>query len=128
MLEFIIEKMHDGRLMAMVLAAIAAGATVFTLIMPLLATDLLSKRMKSVADERERIRQRERDLLSRNEKVSLRQSPKQYMARIVERFNLTKWLAQEAAREKLLPASQTTQREFLYRSRTRCWPALHQAR
>src|SRR5438477_1209 len=101
MLEFIIEKMHDGRLMAMVLAAIAAGATVFTLIMPLLATDLLSKRMKSVADERERIRQRERDLLSRNEKVSLRQSPKQVVQRVVENFNLTKWLAQETARDKL---------------------------
>ena len=39
MIEFIIEKMHDGQLMAMLLAAIAAGATVFTLVMPLLATD-----------------------------------------------------------------------------------------
>ena len=32
-------------------------------------------------------------------KVSLRASPKQYMARIVERFNLTKWLAQEEAQK-----------------------------
>jgi tight adherence protein C len=38
------------------------------------------------------------------EKVSLRQSPKQYMSRVVERFNLKKWLAQEAARDKLVQA------------------------
>jgi len=37
MIEFIIEKMHDGQLMAMILAAVAAGVTVFTLAMPLLA-------------------------------------------------------------------------------------------
>jgi len=88
------------------LAAVAAIATVLTLAMPVLAPDVLNKRMKSVALEREKIRQRERERLARGEKekVSLRQSPKQYMARIVEQFNLTKWLAQEAAREKLIQA------------------------
>jgi tight adherence protein C len=88
------------------LAAVAAVATVLTLAMPVLAPDVLNKRMKSVALEREKIRQRERERLARGEKekVSLRQSPKQYMARIVEQFNLTKWLAQEAAREKLVQA------------------------
>jgi tight adherence protein C len=60
--------------------------------------------MKAVSVEREKIRQRERERLARGEKVSLRQSPKQYMAKVVERFNLTKWLAQEAAREKLVQA------------------------
>jgi len=88
------------------LAAVAAIATVLTLAMPVLAPDVLNKRMKSVALEREKIRQRERERLARGEKekVSLRQSPKQYMTRIVEQFNLTKWLAQEAAREKLIQA------------------------
>ena len=104
MLEFIIEKMHDGRLMTMIFAAIAAGATVFTLISPLFATDGLNKRMRAVADERERIRQRERDRLAKAEKVSLRQSPKQVVQRVVANFNLTKWLAQEAARDKLVMA------------------------
>ena len=89
-----------------ILAAVAAAATVLTLAMPVLAPDVLDKRMKSVALEREKIRQRERERLARGEKekVSLRQSPKEYMARIVERFNLTKWLAQEEAREKLVQA------------------------
>ena len=88
------------------LAAVAAVATVLTLAMPVLSPDVLGKRMKSVALEREKIRQRERERLARGEKekVSLRSSPKQYMASIVERFNLTKWLAQEAAREKLVQA------------------------
>src|SRR6187200_2339190 len=88
------------------LAAVAAVATVLTLAMPVLSPDVLDKRMKSVALEREKIRQRERERLARGEKekVSLRQSPKEYMARIVERFNLTKWLAQEEAREKLVQA------------------------
>src|SRR5688572_15888425 len=104
MLEFIIEKMHDGRLMTMIFAAIAAGATVFTLISPLFAADGLNKRMRAVADERERIRQRERDRLAKAEKVSLRQSPKQVVQRVVADFNLTKWLAQEAARDKLVMA------------------------
>jgi tight adherence protein C len=88
------------------LAALAAVATVLTLAMPVLSPNVLDKRMKSVALEREKIRQRERERLARGEreKVSLRQSPKQYMANIVERFNLTKWLAQEEAREKLVQA------------------------
>ena len=60
-------------------AAIAAIATVLTLAMPLLAPDNLDKRMKAVALEREKIRQRERERLARGEKVQLRQSPKQYM-------------------------------------------------
>jgi len=106
MLDLLIEKMHDTRFVAMLLASVAAVATVLTLAMPLLSTDTLGKRMKSVALEREKIRQRERERLARGEKekVALRQTPKQYMQRVVERFNLTKWLAQEAARDKLVQA------------------------
>src|SRR6202011_5298318 len=48
--------------------------------------------------------QRERERLSRNEKVSLRQTPKQLVSKVVNDFNLGKWLAQEAAREKLTMA------------------------
>lgn len=94
MFEFIISKMHDARFMTMLLAAVAAGATVLTIAMPLLASNALPKRMKSVALEREKIRQRERERLARGEKVSLRQSPKQYMQHAVERFNLRKWVGQ----------------------------------
>jgi tight adherence protein C len=104
MLDLIIEKLHDPRFLAMCFAAIAAIATVMTLAMPMLVGDSLEKRMKSVALEREKMRQRERERMARNEKVALRTSPKAYMQTVVEQFNLSKWVGQEAAREKLTQA------------------------
>jgi tight adherence protein C len=113
MVEFLVSKLHDVRFMTMMLAAIAASATVYTLVMPLFAGEGLSKRMKAVASERERIRQRERDRLNKSEKVSLRQTPKQLVSRVVEDFNLTKWLAQEAARDKLVMAGYRGQAPYI---------------
>ena len=104
MIDLLVTKLHDAHFMTMLLAAIAASATVYTLVMPLFAGEGLSKRMKAVASERERIRQRERERLNKSEKVSLRQTPKQLVSRVVEDFNLTKWLAQESARDKLIMA------------------------
>jgi len=105
MIQLITEIMQNQKFLAMVFAAIAAGATVITLAMPLLASDPLPKRMKQVALEREKIRQRERERLARGgDKVSLRQSPKQFMLQAVDRFNLRKWVGQEEARLKLIQA------------------------
>ncbi|MDA9546892.1 MULTISPECIES: type II secretion system F family protein [Bradyrhizobium] len=113
MVEFLVSKLHDVRFMTMLLAAIAASATVYTLVMPLFAGEGLSKRMKAVASERERIRQRERERLNKSEKVSLRQTPKQLVSKVVEDFNLTKWLAQEAARDKLIMAGYRGQAPYI---------------
>src|ERR1700742_567726 len=104
MISFMIEKLHDVRFMTMLLAAIAASATAYTLVMPLFAGEGVAKRMKAVASERERIRARERERLNKSEKVSLRQTPKQLVSKVVEDLNLGKWLAQEAARDKLVQA------------------------
>jgi tight adherence protein C len=104
MIEFLLEKMSDARFLATLFAAVGAAATVLTLAMPLLARDDLHRRLKAVAIEREKLRQRERERLARGEKASLRQSPKQYMKTVVERFNLAKWLGQQEAREKLIQA------------------------
>ena len=104
MIDFLADKLHDVRFMTMLLAAIAVSATCYSLIMPLFAGENLQKRMKAVASERERIRQRERERLARSEKVSLRQTPKQIVSKVVEDFNLSKWVAQESAREKLIMA------------------------
>ena len=105
MVEFLIEKLHDPKMVASVLAAIAAMATVLTLAMPLLSNDQLDRRLKSVAIEREKLRQRERERLSRGgDKVQLRQAPKQYMQRLVDQFNLARWVGQEEARGKLIQA------------------------
>ena len=113
MLDFLATKLHDARFMTMLLAAIAASATAYTLVMPLFAGEGLAKRMKAVASERERIRQRERDRLAKSEKVSLRQTPKQLVSKVVEDFNLTKWLAQEAARDKLTMAGYRGQAPYV---------------
>ncbi len=104
MLEFLFALFDDKRLLAMICAAIAAGATVITLAMPLLGNDALEKRMAGVAAEREKIRQRERERMARGEKASLRTSPKQYMQTVVEKFNLSNWLGEEAARGRLVQA------------------------
>jgi tight adherence protein C len=72
------------------------------------------------------MRQRERDRLNRNEKVSLRQSPKQLVQKVVDDFNLGKWLAQEEAREKLVMAGYRGQAPYITflfarRSRRSCF-------
>jgi tight adherence protein C len=113
MVDLLVAKLHDVHFMTMMLAAIAASATVYTLVMPLFAGEGLAKRMKAVASERERIRQRERERLAKNEKVSLRQTPKQLVSRVVDDFNLTKWLAQEAARDKLIMAGYRGQAPYI---------------
>ena len=113
MLELLIAKLQDPHLLAMLFAAVAATATVLTLAMPLIATDSLTKRMKSVALEREKIRQRERARLARGERISLRRSPKQYMQTVVDRFNLNKWVGQEEARALLVQAGYRGQAPYI---------------
>jgi tight adherence protein C len=113
MFDFLIQRLSEPRFLAMVFAAIGAIATVVTLAMPLLVTDVLGKRMKAVAIEREKLRQRERERLARGEKVSLRPSPKQYMKTVVERFNLAKWLGQQEARDKLTQAGYRGQAAYV---------------
>jgi tight adherence protein C len=113
MYQIIISILHDTRLLAMILAGIAAVATVLTLAMPLVASDPLPRRMKAVALEREKIRQRERERMARGEKIALRQTPKQFIQRAVENFNLNKWFGQEEAREKLVQAGYRGQAPYL---------------
>jgi tight adherence protein C len=113
MIEFLVAKLHDARFMTMLMAAIAVSATAWSLITPLLAGDGLAKRLKAVASERERIRARERDRLTKNQRVSLRQSPKQLVSRVVTDFNLGKWLAQEAALDKLVMAGYRGQAPYV---------------
>jgi tight adherence protein C len=113
MLDFLTQHVSNPRSMAMLFAAIAAVATVLTLAMPLLAGDDLSKRMKAVAIEREKIRQRERERLARGEKIALRRSPKQYMLTIVNELNLGKWVGQEHARALLVQAGHRGQAPYI---------------
>ncbi len=109
----LVEQFLDPQVLTMLFAAVAAGATVLTLAMPLLARDALSTRMKAVAFEREKIRQRERERLAQGSKVTLRQSPKTYMKTIVENFNLSKWVGQEEAHAMLVQAGYRGQAPYV---------------
>ncbi len=97
------DKLTDPHTLASILVAIATVATVLTVAQPLLSTDRLGKRMKTVASERERIRAREREKL-KQQKGSLRSEPKAYMKRVVDRFNLTEWLGTTKAKSQMASA------------------------
>jgi tight adherence protein C len=112
-MRYIIQKLLDPQLLTMLFAAVAAGATVLTLAMPLLVTDTLDKRMKAVALEREKMRQRERERLAQNSKVSLRQSPRMYMKTVVDKFDLNKWVGQAKARTMLMQAGYRGQAPYV---------------
>ncbi|MGB8277457.1 MAG: type II secretion system F family protein [Methylovirgula sp.] len=95
----------DRQVLLGLLVAIATFATIITLAMPLLQTDMLARRMKAAATERERIRNREREkLYESNKKGGLRHQPKAYMKEIVERFNLSKWLGTDEAKMQMTMA------------------------
>ena len=113
MMEFLVNALNVKTL-TMLFAAVAAAATVLTLTMPLVFVDPLDKRMRAVAIEREKIRQRERERMAQeSQKVKLRQSPKQYVQRIVDQFNLSKWVGQEEARLKLIQAGYRGQAPYV---------------
>jgi tight adherence protein C len=95
---------NNPQFMTMLLAGIAAAATVMTLAMPLVSGDSLSRRMRTVAIERDKIRTRERERLARESRIDVRRAPKVYMKSFVERLDLAKHFGTEDAREKLTMA------------------------
>ena len=112
-MEFLVNALNVKTL-TMLFAAVAAAATVLTLTMPFVFVDPLDKRMRAVALEREKIRQRERERMAQeSQKVKLRQSPKQYVQKIVDQFNLSKWVGQEEARLKLIQAGYRGQAPYV---------------
>ena len=109
MLDLVYAKMADTQFLMGLLIAVATAATVLTVAMPLLQTDTLGKRMKSVAIERDRIRAREREKLAKGgggggKRATLRSEPKAYLLSVVERFRLARWLGTEKAKTQLATA------------------------
>src|SRR5829696_7652014 len=81
----------SNELLTAALAAVAVFAAIVLVTWPYLVRDHLSARMAQVANERERIRLRERTRLNAQSKqASLRKAPKKFYAQIVERFDLVK--------------------------------------
>jgi tight adherence protein C len=104
MLDSLITRLNDPHLITSILLGVAASAAVLTVAMPLFQTDTLGKRMKAVALEREKIRNRERERLAKSNKTSLRHEPKAFMKQVVEQFSLSKWLGTDKAKGQLAQA------------------------
>jgi tight adherence protein C len=100
----------DPQFVVMVLAAIAAFATITSFVLPLLSGDRLGSRMKYVAGERERLRaQHIAHLAKGSYRGKLRPEPKTFMKKVVERLNLRKALETDATRDRLKMAGLRSQ-------------------
>ncbi len=105
MLDDVLGKLGDGHFMALLLVALGCAATILMVVVPLLQTDNLSRRIKAVGSERERIRLRERERLAASQsKTPLRVKPSTMLKNLVEALNLTSWLSTEKAKETLARA------------------------
>ena len=102
MVQLIFSSMISPQFLIGIFAAIAVGATAFTLAQPFFERDQLTARIKAVALEREEIRARERARLANEAKrAKLRSEPKAYMRQFVDRFNLRKMLADDHTTDRL---------------------------
>jgi len=98
----IIQNLLDLEFVVMVLAAVAAFATVASFVLPLLTGDRLGSRMKYVSTERDRLRaERIANLAEEQRQAKLRREPKSFMKQVVEQLNLRKALETEGTRERL---------------------------
>ena len=105
MLDLVLDKLGDAHFMAFLLAALGCAATALTVVVPMLQTDNLSRRIRAVSDERERIRLRERErLAAKDNRTQLRSRPSSTLKRLVDTLNLTSWLSTETAKETLAKA------------------------
>ncbi len=101
----IIDILRDPVALMAILVSLAIFATIVSLTLPLLSGDRLPARMRAVADEREKIRQRERARLTEEGRGSLRgKESKAYMRRLVEKLSLRKALLDDKGEEKLKQA------------------------
>jgi tight adherence protein C len=104
MQEFVDTVMQPAFLATM-FGGIAAFATALSLMMPLLARDRMTQRMRDMAVERDKMRSARIAELAARERAAgqakLRQSPKGFMQQIVDRFDLRAQFDNEEIRNKL---------------------------
>lgn len=95
----------DRQFQIALLVALAAAATVFTVIEPFFAGDKLKQRMKSVATYRESLRQQQRETFAKRGATKLRAASATGMLReIVENLKLFEVFDANDARKKLMMA------------------------
>jgi tight adherence protein C len=97
MMDQIVSRFSDAHFLAVLFAAIGSAATVLTAAMPWLQPDTLSRRIKAVSTERERLQ-------AAQNKTTLRVKPSGLVKQLVETLNLTSWLSTEKAKIQLAMA------------------------
>jgi tight adherence protein C len=108
-MEFLIKNLTNPQTLLMIVVSISLFATIFTVMMPYLGGATLENRMKKVALERDNIKIRERERLSRNSDkkgkssaVSLKETEhRKGILTIVDGLSLKKALADENTLDKL---------------------------
>ena len=112
-----VESVMNPQLMATWLAAICVFATVLSVAMPMLQRDQRNRRMKEMAVERGKMRSsRLAEMVSKERQggSKLRTTPKGFMQRIVDQFNLREKFDNEALREDLKRAGLRGQDKLVY--------------
>ncbi|MEO1014737.1 MAG: type II secretion system F family protein [Pseudomonadota bacterium] len=97
-----LELLVDQQFQVSVLVALAAIATVYTLVEPFLVKDRLAERMKGVADYRERLRQQQRASFAK--KSGIRSTPQGMLKEIAENLRLFEIFDAAEARKSLMQA------------------------
>src|SRR5260370_40013611 len=102
MIDAIVAKLSDPNFLGMLFGGIGRAAKVLTAAMPWLQPDTLSRRIKAVSTERERIRARERErLVASQSKSTLRGKPSGLVKQLVETLNLSSLLSTQKAKIQL---------------------------
>ncbi|MBW3560639.1 MAG: type II secretion system F family protein [Proteobacteria bacterium] len=86
------------------LVAVGAFLTILTLFAPMFGGNKLEGRLKSLSSRREELRKRSRQALALNHSSALRQADTGLAKKIVERFQLNKFLADPQVAEKMAQA------------------------
>ncbi|MDE3175853.1 MAG: type II secretion system F family protein [Pseudomonadota bacterium] len=106
MMDQILAKLGDPGFLVSLLVSLGCATTVLLAFMPLLQKDDMSRRIKSVSTERERIRMRERERLAavNQPKLALRHKTGGLSKQLVVALNLDTWLNTDTAKMKLAMA------------------------
>jgi tight adherence protein C len=97
--------LYDPEMVITLLVAIAAFATIVTLAMPWLQRDKLNSRLKSVSNQREELRRKNREALNKKkEPKKLRSTTSGFMKEVVDKLNLRNMLDSPEIKIKLSQA------------------------
>ncbi len=103
-MEAIVNAVTDRNFQIAVLVSLAAVATLYTVLEPLLVKDKLKERMKSVGSYRDSLRKQQRETLAKKTKGLRNTSPQGAVKDLVESLKLLEVFDAESARKKLMMA------------------------